>query len=655
MPEATNLITVKFKPTGHNELKKAINSLAKAQSKLEGGTAKYNKSGAFTTKTNRLQSNSFATLRSKILLFNFAVGVLGVKALTNFAKQAAKVDSMSRAFKSLSGGALNASSAVDKLKKATNGTMSEFNLFQQANNAMILGVSKNSDEMAEMFDIAQRLGKALGRDTASSVESLITGIGRQSRLMLDNIGIIVKSEEAYEAHAKKLRKNVDELTDAERKQAFLNATMESARRKLKGLGVETETSEDTFQRFQAAMEDFAVAVGEVVLPAMVTVLDTATGIANIWNEFLGSITDEPDIDPFMAFREGMPKTKEGIKDMIASLEAQKEELLSVGESVETVSNNMSNGFDPAMDGMITSFQLLKKEEGDLIITHGEMTSATNDMMRVIKDGNIGEILVDPIAIANEETADFAETIGSVDSRILDIVAKIILLNAELEKLNENGDKTNKVWGEEALKSMDLIVGRFSAMTSAMSTQIETRMQNEIDAMKGTEKYQNVSAERRETMEHNITKKYAKERERVAMFEKTSNFAQAGINIATAITKAFTYDPSGILASFVAAMGVTQLAAIMSTPLPKFAQGGYIGGRRHSQGGTMIEAEQGEFVMSRNAVESVGIEAMNRINQGGGAGITVNVSGNVMTQDFVEGDLAEAIRQAARRGTDFGVS
>ncbi len=39
----------------------------------------------------------------------------------------------------------------------------------------------------------------------------------------------------------------------------------------------------------------------------------------------------------------------------------------------------------------------------------------------------------------------------------------------------------------------------------------------------------------------------------------------------------------------------------------------------------------------------------------GSAITVNVSGNVMTQDFVEGDLAEAIRQAARRGTDFGVS
>ena len=87
----------------------------------------------------------------------------------------------------------------------------------------------------------------------------------------------------------------------------------------------------------------------------------------------------------------------------------------------------------------------------------------------------------------------------------------------------------------------------------------------------------------------------------------------------------------------------------------FEQGGLIGGRRHSQGGTMIEAEQGEFVMSRNAVQSIGIENLNRMNQAGGGGaLTVNVSGNVLSQDFVEGELADNIREAVRRGTDFGV-
>ena len=82
----------------------------------------------------------------------------------------------------------------------------------------------------------------------------------------------------------------------------------------------------------------------------------------------------------------------------------------------------------------------------------------------------------------------------------------------------------------------------------------------------------------------------------------------------------------------------------------FEQGGLIGGRRHSQGGTMIEAEAGEFVMSRSAVESVGIENMNRINEGGGGGaVTVNVSGNVMTEEFTEEQVLPALKEALRRG------
>ena len=88
----------------------------------------------------------------------------------------------------------------------------------------------------------------------------------------------------------------------------------------------------------------------------------------------------------------------------------------------------------------------------------------------------------------------------------------------------------------------------------------------------------------------------------------------------------------------------------------YAYGGYVGGNRHSQGGTIIEAEKGEFVMSRAAVQSIGLENLNQMNLTGGStteGVTVNISGNVMTQEFVEGELLEAIEEAVRRGNDFG--
>jgi len=92
------------------------------------------------------------------------------------------------------------------------------------------------------------------------------------------------------------------------------------------------------------------------------------------------------------------------------------------------------------------------------------------------------------------------------------------------------------------------------------------------------------------------------------------------------------------------------------PIGTFEHGGYVGGRRHSQGGTLIEAEQGEFVMSRNAVNTIGLETMNALNRGNsvGSNLVINVSGNVLTQDYVEGELAESIKEAVRRGSDFGM-
>jgi TP901 family phage tail tape measure protein len=68
--------------------------------------------------------------------------------------------------------------------------------------------------------------------------------------------------------------------------------------------------------------------------------------------------------------------------------------------------------------------------------------------------------------------------------------------------------------------------------------------------------------------------------------------------------------------------------------------------------TLIMAGEG------GRAEHIGItplEGPNIDGPQGGSSITVNVSGNVLSQDFVEGELAENIKEAIRRGTDFGIS
>jgi hypothetical protein len=61
------------------------------------------------------------------------------------------------------------------------------------------------------------------------------------------------------------------------------------------------------------------------------------------------------------------------------------------------------------------------------------------------------------------------------------------------------------------------------------------------------------------------------------------------------------------------VGAVQIAAIASKPIPKFKKGGIVGGQSHEAGGTMIEAEKGEFIVNRSSVarHRDALDAMNR--------------------------------------------
>ena len=53
-----------------------------------------------------------------------------------------------------------------------------------------------------------------------------------------------------------------------------------------------------------------------------------------------------------------------------------------------------------------------------------------------------------------------------------------------------------------------------------------------------------------------------------------------------------------------------------------------------------------------AAEYVSVQPMEGVNNAGGQGINVYISGNVMSQDFVESELSERIQEAVRKGVSF---
>jgi hypothetical protein len=69
----------------------------------------------------------------------------------------------------------------------------------------------------------------MGITTEQAFDRLVTGLGRGSAKILDDLGIIVHVTQINEAYATSLGKTADQLTDAEKKQALVNEVCARAR------------------------------------------------------------------------------------------------------------------------------------------------------------------------------------------------------------------------------------------------------------------------------------------------------------------------------------------------------------------------------------------------------------------------------------------
>jgi hypothetical protein len=102
----------------------------------------------------------------------------------------------------------------------------------------------------------------------------------------------------------------------------------------------------------------------------------------------------------------------------------------------------------------------------------------------------------------------------------------------------------------------------------------------------------------EALQLRTAQKVAAEKRRQAVAEKAAAIFEATINAAVAVAKAAG---NPVQTAIAIAAGAAQIAIIAATPIPKFKRGGMVGGKSHEAGGTLIEAERGEFVVNRNSV------------------------------------------------------
>jgi len=198
-----------------------------------------------------------------------AVGVASLK----FGEVAGKYESIRGAFESMTKGmGLDADEFQTKVADASRGTLDKLTILQGATRALSL-IGKDSfkdfgNDFAEMAEYSKKAARATGQDVTYMFDSLITGISRESKMILDNLGITVDITEAKEKYGVVIEETADGMAASGDKAALLQYTMD----KLKDTYGEVATSGGGFagamSTLKTTFKDAQIEIGTALLPAL---------------------------------------------------------------------------------------------------------------------------------------------------------------------------------------------------------------------------------------------------------------------------------------------------------------------------------------------------------------------------------------------------
>ena len=680
-------ITIKFTPEGDKQLINAIKHLDIVTKKLKGTTSVYekelkklsssqarnNKLTLFGVKNQRLLGNTFATVRSKLLLYSFAVG-LTTKAFKELFEKSIEQEKAEKklevALGRTSTALLNQASALQQV--TTFGDESIIGV-----QALIASFTDDEEAIKKATKATLDLAAAKGMDLSSAADLVSKTLGSSTN-SLSRYGIKVEGAVGSTRRLDSLTGNIAKLFGGQAKAS-------------------AETLGGAIEQMSNAFGDANEAVGQAFAPTIKTLAEFFKGTAESAKEFFLTFSETPmektvrlieeaggnadnlrlsllnaeklELDKkFKQMPEGLNTSSE-VLDKIAGQEEVRIGRLRKLFNMQTSLNNKSldenklraftsESYKKAIDNLK---ELLKhqKEHGQTLEFESDFyqdfqefdaTNIENQIKIMENNRKMAEFYL-PILQHNKDQVDLSDEQIEQNKVILEFLLEYEILLAKIKALEGEGDGTLGI----DLDKVQGITSEVNVYIKALG-QIATAYQNmemqAINQEKATKlaAAESIRSERKRQKEiDKINKKARQEERQVKKQVQKVRILEAISNTAVAVTEALPNIP---LATLIGIAGALQVETIRAQ---KFERGGMVGGRRHSQGGTLIEAERGEFVMSRSAVESVGLETMNRINEGGGSGISISFSGNVMSDEFIESEAIPKIKEAIRRGADIGVS
>jgi hypothetical protein len=239
-------------------------------------------------------------------------------------------------------------SLLDDLRKATRGTTDDLELMTAAVQAQNFGIP--IEEMSKLLEFASRRAQETGQSVDYLVQSIITGIGRKSPMILDNLGIsTTRLKDEFNGAAVEAQ-SVGDVTAA---------VARIAKEEMSSAGAAFTSTADRAAALKASLDNVKMAIGEGINAVLGPMLEKMTGIFNVVTDLLGTklseqyqeeaervaalgIELEASNTPLERKQQIIDELKTKYPDYLGNIDAEKSSTLEVKGAMEALNKELIN-------------------------------------------------------------------------------------------------------------------------------------------------------------------------------------------------------------------------------------------------------------------------------------------------------------------------
>lgn len=361
----------------------ARDKYSKTEKGVAGATA--NSTKAFSKMTTGISGGlvpAYATLAANVFAVTAAFGVLSRAAAVTQLREGLE-------FTGRAAGQ-NLPLVVESIKEITGAAVSSADAMRTVAVGISAGFSQS--QLEGLTRVARGASLALGRDMTDAMDRLTRGAAKLEPEILDELGIMVRLDDATQTFAASMGKTASELTQFERRMAFTNAIIEQGTTKFAALSAVVDPN--PYDKLAAAFDNLS--------KTLLSTLNTAFApIANFLADNLGALIGVFGIFATSVVRQAVPaltQAGEASAELAAELADSSKEAIGQAKSfqgapkvfdkyADAVSKGTASTADmkKATSSLTRSIDLHKSQMPAFVKAHGEGSKAVQDKRNKLKN------------------------------------------------------------------------------------------------------------------------------------------------------------------------------------------------------------------------------------------------------------------------------